>query len=538
MAQAREGGTPLAPNREDVESISVSQQIAPMAMARMYRREFLIMSVAFGLNHATVTTPIIYASSVLTNSTGQGSNAVLYVATLIVSLLFSNPLFSLLGSKKGLSISMVLYAVYVFLFAAAANACMDRDAKGKCVTGGAVQSIAAYVGATIGGCGAGLLWTCQGAFFASSAHRLAEVELKDRGAMTAELAGTFGVIFLGFEAGVRALTTLLHVYAKLSYPVVFYLYSALALSSAVAFMASATELQSGANAPKAEVCTKVLAAVRMWRDPKLWLLMSTNVTFGFAAAWLGGYVGENILSQALSSGFIGFAGALLSALAAVLSRVLGWVSQRTGKGPVLLMGAVCFALLGVLSKVGDPAKWHWGVLVFYMCMGVGRAVYESTNKAIFADFFPSPEQGPGVFANVFVFGTGSSAAAFLLGALEKTKYEFPVQLARLAVQGYRHGRFVSLGGVVVGPFHVTNGVVAGCGLATTMVRISAIPALDALQLPPGITLDVYITITVSAATGPIPTLLVTSLRPRPTSGRPSRPIWVRSSCTSCCFSPR
>eukprot|EP00959_Pyramimonas_sp_CCMP1952_P022246 467913-Pyramimonas_sp.AAC.1 len=42
------------------------------------------------------------------------------------------------------------------------------------------------------------------------------------------------------------------------------------------------------------------------------------------------------------------------------------------------------------------------------------------------------------------------------------QFKFPVQLARLALQGYRHGRFISLGGVVVGPFHVANGVVAGC----------------------------------------------------------------------------
>jgi MFS family permease len=433
-----EGGRPLAPNREDVEAVEVAQQIAPMAMSRMYRREFLIMSVAFGLNHATVTTPIIYASSVLTNSAGQGSNAMLYIATLIVSLLFSNPLFSLLGSKKGLSISMVLYAVYVFLFAFAANECMERDAKGKCVTGSGTQLPAAVVGAMIGGCGAGLLWTCQGAVFASSAQRLAEVELKDRAETTAELAGTFGVIFLGFEAGVRALTTLLHVYAKMNYSIVFYLYSALALASAVAFMASATELQNGANAPKADFCTKILAAVKMWRDPKMWLLQSTNITFGFAAAWLGGYVGENILSQALSSGFIGFAGAMLSALAAVLSRVLGRVSQKTGKGPILLLGAACFALLGALSKCGDPARWHWGVLVFYACMGVGRAVYESTNKAIFADFFPGPEQGPGVFANVFVFSTGASAAAFLLGALDKTEVELYILLlfAALTFPGF------------------------------------------------------------------------------------------------------
>ena len=38
------------------------------------------------------------------------------------------------------------------------------------------------------------------------------------------------------------------------------------------------------------------------------MLQCTNLTFGFAAAWLGGYVGRYILSQALSSEFIGFAG--------------------------------------------------------------------------------------------------------------------------------------------------------------------------------------------------------------------------------------
>ena len=50
---------------------------------------------------------------------------------------------------------------------------------------------------------------------------------------------------------------------------------------------------------------------------------SRDHRFGFAAAWLGGYVGRKILTQALSSEFIGFAGAMLSALASALSLALG-----------------------------------------------------------------------------------------------------------------------------------------------------------------------------------------------------------------------
>lgn len=73
---------------------------------------------------------------------------------------------------------------------------------------------------------------------------------------------------------------------------------------------------------------------------------------------------------------------MLSALASVLSLGLGFVARRVGKGPVIALGAVAFMLLGVLSKfVGHPETWGWGVLVFYVLMGVGRAVYESTNKA-------------------------------------------------------------------------------------------------------------------------------------------------------------
>eukprot|EP00913_Durusdinium_trenchii_P016235 g15257.t1 len=181
-------------------------------------------------------------------------------------------------------------------------------------------------------------------------------------------------------------------------------------------------------APRGSLCAKALSAIRLWKDPKTFVLQCTNLTCGFAAAWLGGYIGRFILSKALSSEFIGFAGKGL----------------KIGKGPVVALGSLAFLLLGVLSKfVGHPETWGWGVLVFYVLMGIGRAVYESTNKAIFADFFPG-EASAGAFANVFVFGTAASTAAFTLGATSKDMVELQLLMvfAVLTVPGYLLASFI------------------------------------------------------------------------------------------------
>ncbi|CAE7271012.1 Vwa8 [Symbiodinium sp. KB8] len=412
--------------------------------ARLCRREFAVMSWTFAINHATVTTPILYASSVLTNSAGQAGNAMLYGATLVCSLFFSALVFSLIGAKKGLSLSMGLYAVYVGLFATAASMCAEKDAKtGSCIEGMDLQLPTMLLGALIGGIGAGILWTCQGAFFSSVCERVAKAEGKEAQAVTAEFAGSFALVFLAMESLVRASATILTKYAHLDYSVVFYIFSGLAVASTVAFMALATNFEKPAQ--RGSVFAKVLSAVALWSDPKIWVLQCTNLTFGFAAAWLGGYVGRNILTPALSSEFIGFAGAMLSGLASVLSKVFGVTAAKTGKGPVVALGAVSFLLLGVLSRyLGHPATWGWGVLVFYVFMGIGRAVYESTNKAIFADFFPG-EASPGAFANVFVFGTGASTAAFILGATQQDQAEdwLLILFAILTIPGYLVASLIS-----------------------------------------------------------------------------------------------
>ncbi|CAL1170974.1 unnamed protein product [Cladocopium goreaui] len=98
---------------------------------------------------------------------------------------------------------------------------------------------------------------------------------------------------------------------------------------------------------------------------------------------------------------------------------------------------MAFLCLALLSRFVHPKTWGWGVLVFYVLMGIGRAVYESTNKAIFADFFPG-EKSAGAFANVFVFGTSASTLAFAFGASNQDTEELVllITFAVLTVPGY------------------------------------------------------------------------------------------------------
>ena len=69
---------------------------------------------------------------------------------------------------------------------------------------------------------------------------------------------------------------------------------------------------------------------------------------------------------------------------------------------------------------------------------------------------------------------------------------FPRCIIRLAVSAYRGPRFVSLSSLVDGPHFARFGVIAGCSMATTGVRIFLIPVLDTLRLPQQLYLSVYI----------------------------------------------
>merc|ERR1712232_22618 len=77
----------------------------------LLNRNFWWMILWFSLNHGTVTTPLIVASSLLDEQVAYIGNGVLYLGTCISGLFLGAPVSSAFGPKVGLLAGMFLYCL-------------------------------------------------------------------------------------------------------------------------------------------------------------------------------------------------------------------------------------------------------------------------------------------------------------------------------------------------------------------------------------------------------------------------------------------
>jgi hypothetical protein len=225
----------------------------------------------------------------------------------------------------------------------------------------------------------------------------------------------FAFTYLSAEMLLKVASSLLIKLAGVKASNVFYMYAAVAGVPMLSTVLATPPTVPAGIMLYTHVCAKVTAAIALWPDIKLWLLAFTNVTFGFSAAFMNGYVNVNFAAHDLGADAVGYLSAA-TVLAAVLStRVYSLIPQ---KSLVAFLGSCFFACVAVLAQ-GDVielwslSSWGWGLLVLYALQGFGRGVYESTNKSIFADVFPC-ERYPGVFANVIMQNSFAFTLCFFL----------------------------------------------------------------------------------------------------------------------------
>ena len=162
------------------------------------------------------------------------------------------------------------------------------------------------------------------------------------------------------------------------------------------------------------VFSKLFAATRLLNsDPKMKYMIPLNATFGAALAFMGSFVNGQVVHFSHKDAFVGELTAIPPAVAALLALMLGRVGQVTGKGPILIGGAVSFAGFAgsYLLFPGISKSWTF-LIVGYSLMGFGRATFESTLRATFADFFSHDTDG--AFANIILQSGLASALAFFL----------------------------------------------------------------------------------------------------------------------------
>jgi len=395
------------------------------------------MGLWFAVNHGVVTTPLAVATATLGNELGTVGNGTLYAATLLSSLFLGAPLVSSLGSKGGLLLGMLFYCIYVGCFAAAVASS----------PGAWLQWALFLVGSGCGGLAAGVLWTAQGGYFASTADGLAAATGQERQQATAGLAGSFAFVYLALEVASKVGFSVLQK-VQLDLGLIALVYLVVGVAS-LAMMAGIIDFRTETK-EEVNPLSKLLSATSLWSDPVIWLLAPTNLAFGFSAAYMNGYINGTFATQELGKESVAFLGAVTALTAAVLARAYGSLSEKFGKAPVIAIGSACFLAIPLSqSLLGCCGGWGWLILGLYLLQGSGRAVYESTNRALFSDFFPG-SKSEGAFANCMLQSSLAFAVCFFLQSsiAPKDLGSIVLGLSALIVPGYLVAKQVRSGPVI------------------------------------------------------------------------------------------
>ena len=154
--------------------------------ARGLQFSFLLMAIAFSINHGCVTAVLALSSAELGKELSGDSSGTLYITYTLSALLAATGLVRRLGAKWSLVSGLGLYCTYVAAFLIAVRV-------------PAIKWPAAIIGSAIGGTAAGWLWTAQGVYFGRIAERYAIATGETSQASTAWLASLFASIYVGCE---------------------------------------------------------------------------------------------------------------------------------------------------------------------------------------------------------------------------------------------------------------------------------------------------------------------------------------------------
>lgn len=156
----------------------------------------------------------------------------------------------------------------------------------------------------------------------------------------------------------------------------------------------------------------VIRAIRT--DRVLQLIIPYQICFGFSAGFVGFYINKNVVAYYIGDGYIGLLTASSTLCAALLSFPFASLSRRNsgrGKWYVMVIGALCFCSSGLAPLVLTDSKLStWPcIVVYFLLHGAARCCWESTNKAVIAEYFPLKDPRETAFAAVY-FTSGLSGA--------------------------------------------------------------------------------------------------------------------------------
>ena len=152
-----------------------------------------------------------------------------------------------------------------------------------------------------------------------------------------------------------------------------------------------------------------LDAFRLLRDPRMALLVPSNMAFGFVQGFQNATFSTDVVGRAVGVRNIGYVNCMSAGLGALASLPLGRLSDRSGRPAVMAVGFVAHFLAAVLLlswdiPARDGTRWGqaWAVsLLTSSLLGVGNVVWNGAgNSAVFGEYFTAAPTA--AFANLKV----------------------------------------------------------------------------------------------------------------------------------------
>mmetsp|Transcript_23985 Transcript_23985/g.51771 ORF Transcript_23985/g.51771 Transcript_23985/m.51771 type:complete len:496 (-) Transcript_23985:262-1749(-) len=405
------------------------------------KKNFLRMTALFAINHGCTVSCLDLANARL-GSIGVWQSGILYASYTLSALCGASYFVKKYGSRNGLILGMGMSASYVSSFFLVSLIVEKNWGYGW------LHEFVAFCSAVVGGVGGAILWVSQGGYFSSASQQFA---LKGGGLVedaTSRFGGNFAFALLLFEVILRLLSTFFIETAGLSWKIIFGLYSMLAILPVFLMMdvidleghqyrsrplrtdyGSDEGFEEENNSPSHKA-TATLDLLR--KDKKARYLSPLNILFGLSTAFCSSVLNGAVLRLVLSdpnSTFVGFYTSTTSMVAAGASLLFGRLQSshgrfHCGKGPVMTLGAFSYLIIA-LQFIAFPVDSGWSrmsLLFVYILLGVGRATFEGTLRATFADMFPNEKEG--AFGNIILFSGTASTMGYILsvtGALQCEK---------------------------------------------------------------------------------------------------------------------
>lgn len=332
---------------------------------------FLIMSIAFSVNHGCVVSCLTYASAELGDELGSYGSGCLYICYALTAFLIAKPVVATIGPKNGLMCGVVGYCVYVagFLFALLVPE---------------LSWPVFLIAASIGGVAGGLLWPSQGGYFTANSKLYSKVTGIEMEKTNATFAGIFATSYLCLEMLTKVLATVVFItYPKSAKPAIFTIYTALSVISCV-FIYSISSLDFVTNSENRISYQLIMnnvgaAASISVTDIRVTLILPFQLAFGFASSFVPYYIFGTVIadSDQLGDTWVGLLSAIIVLVGGATAIPVSVLTNIIGKAPVMAIGGLCLAFSGfIIFFISDQDLGTWKAIVPYLIVyGIGRGTW-------------------------------------------------------------------------------------------------------------------------------------------------------------------